>query len=173
GPQEPLLAQQDGQRVRLLARAATRDPDLQRWVRSQDGHHLLANRREGGGLAEHVAHLDGEVLEQRGKGGRIAQDAFLQLRERFAPEAAQRQAEPALQRVGRVGAEVVLVLLVDGIDEEPHVDVEALRAHAASLTSASTRGRARAACPRRAASRCSRWRRRPGISPDRPSWPWR
>ena len=121
--QQAFFLQQDGQRIHLFSRAAPGHPDLERRVGAQQWHHLLAQRLEVAGVAEHVAHLHGEVFEQRREHGGFVQHAVLQLRQRLAVKLHQRRRQPPLERRLRVAPEVVVVAVVDGIDQQALLDV--------------------------------------------------
>ena len=121
--QQAFFLQQDGQRIHLFPRAAPGHPDLERRVGAQQRHHLLAQRLEVAGVAEHVAHLHGEVFEQRREHGGLVQHAVLQLRQRLAVKLHQRRRQPPLERRLRVAPEVIVVAVVDGVDQQALLDV--------------------------------------------------
>ena len=169
---EAFLAEQDGQRVQLLAVGAARHPDLQRGIGAQVRHDLLAQRPVIVGIAEHLAHLDGEEADQLRQHRRIVQHAILERRQGGAAELFLGVAQAAADRVGGVAAEVVVIAAVQRLEQKRHLDVVG-RLHGGTPSAASRRAPARAACRRPGAWRDSRWRPPPGILPGRPASPWR
>ena len=127
--EQALLAQQDRERIRLLAGAAARHPHAQRRIGAQQRHDLRPQHAVVARVAEHLAHLDREVVEQHGEEGRFVQHAVLHLRQRAAAEAHHRRRHAPLQRCGRVTAEVVVVLAIDRIDEETQLQVHVAGRH--------------------------------------------
>ena len=121
--EQAFFMQQDGEGIDLFAGAAARHPDLERRVGAQQRYHGVAQGLEVARVAEHLADLHGHVVEQGGEGGRIVQHLVLQLRQGCAAELVHRGLEPALERRARVGAEVVVVLQVDGIEQQLELDV--------------------------------------------------
>ncbi len=85
--------------------------------------HLFAQRAEVVGVAEHVAHLHGQVFEHAGKHLGLVQHAVLQLRKGLALELRQRGIQAAAQRRLGIRAKVVVVAQVDGIDQQPLLNV--------------------------------------------------
>jgi hypothetical protein len=120
------LAQQDGERVRLLTAAAAGAPELQARVRAQVRQHFLPEGAEVRRIAKELAHLHGEVVEQGGEDLRLAQQPRLQRRERRAAEAPHRGRQAAPQRRLGVAAEVVVPAAVDRLDDQVELDVVGL-----------------------------------------------
>ncbi|MNE53026.1 hypothetical protein D3C80_1477260 [compost metagenome] len=121
--QQALLAQQDGHRIHLLARAAAGNPHLDRRPGAQQRHHFVAQRQVVPRVAEHLADRDRQVLQQLHEHARVVQHAFLQRRYRQAVELAQRMQDPALDRRAGIVAEIVAVLEVDGLDQQADFDI--------------------------------------------------
>jgi len=66
-------------------------------------------------VAKHLAHLHGQVREQSVHDLGLAQHSLLQRGQGAAIEVFQRLHETAFERGGRVAAEVIAVLEVDGL----------------------------------------------------------
>ena len=115
---QPLLAEQDGERIEFLAVRAARDPHLERREGAQMRHHLFADRAEIGRVAEHLAHLDGEEAHQLGEQRRLAQHPPLQLRQGIAAEARLRPLQPPPQRAARIAAKVMVIAPPDRVEQQ-------------------------------------------------------
>jgi hypothetical protein len=76
------MSVENGQRIGFLPGTAARAPDLDGRPSGEHGQHLLAERQEEFRIAEHVADLDGQELQQHREGFRFVQHAFLQPRQR-------------------------------------------------------------------------------------------
>jgi hypothetical protein len=126
---QPLLAEEDGQGIGFLAGAAAGHPQLQRRVGAQERDDALAQRLEVAGIAEHLADRHGQHVEDVGEGGRIVQHPILELRHGRARQPGHRGAHAALRRGLGIAAEVVVILQVDGVEQQPPLDVEVAGGH--------------------------------------------
>src|SRR5262245_13205799 len=70
---ESLFAEKYDEGVELFSCAAARDPDLQGWVRLQDRNDCFADSAVIGRIAKHLAHLNGEIVQQASQHRRISQ----------------------------------------------------------------------------------------------------
>ncbi len=99
-------------------------PHLERRVRAQQRHHLFAQRPEVRWVSEHLAHLHGEMIEERRKDLGLAHHAILQLRDALAPKPAERRPQAPPQRGWRIPAKIVVVEMIDGVDQQMELDIE-------------------------------------------------
>ncbi|MNT39089.1 hypothetical protein D3C72_1753080 [compost metagenome] len=84
---------------------------------------MPAQRQEVGRVAEHLAHGNGQELQQLAEQRRVAQHAVLQRRDAGQLELLQRIQHAALLRGRGVVAEVVAVLEVDGLHQQAQLDL--------------------------------------------------
>jgi len=78
--QQPFFTQHDGHGIGFLTGTAAGHPHFQRGIGAQQRCHFFPQGTEVGRIAEHLAHLHGEVVEQHGKNRRLVQHLVLQLR---------------------------------------------------------------------------------------------
>src|SRR5262245_13803296 len=78
---QPLLGEEDRGPVDFLSGRASGVPDLEKWIRSKQGNDPLAKGEIEARVAEHVAHVDGDRVEQAGEQLRTLDDPRLELRD--------------------------------------------------------------------------------------------
>ena len=123
------LLEQDRQRIEFLAPAAARDPNLERRVCAQVRDDLFAYAAKIGRIAEHLADLHGQIVEQPRQHGFIAQNLRLHLRDAVIPPLrACLQQTPLDRRLG-VMPEIVVIVMIDRIQQQPDLDVLDALAH--------------------------------------------
>lgn len=86
---------------------------------------MLAQVAEVGRVAEQLAHLHGEGVQQRG----FVLHPVLELGQGGAVEVPGGLGQPAFEGGLRVAAEVMVVLQVERLEQQPQLDVELLRRH--------------------------------------------
>ena len=82
---QPLLAEDDRERVRLLARRAARIPYAHERIGVQERHDTLAEREEERRVAKHRRHGDRQIRQQSLHGRRVVENAILEGREAVHP----------------------------------------------------------------------------------------
>src|SRR5947208_3283494 len=75
--EESLFLQQDGKRIHLLAARAAGDPDSRRWIRPEEGDHLLAHAPHELRVAKHAGHVHAHDPQEPLHAARVVQDAIL------------------------------------------------------------------------------------------------
>ena len=141
-----LFTKENSKRVKFLAAAATRDPDLEGWIRPQMRYNFFPERSEIGGIAKHFADLNSQVGENARQHRRIVQKCFLKRRKRPETELIERLrgggGHPYADVCGKPGQipwqsdDLALQPLLDlcrdrAVDQEC-LTVEEIRANAAS-----------------------------------------
>ena len=121
--EQAFFAQQDRHRHHFLAGAAAGNPDVERCIGVQERHHVRAQRGVKERVAEHLGDRDRQELQQLRKSGRIVHHPRLQGRNAGAAHFPHRVQHPALLRGPRVVAKIVVVLQVDGFDQQLQFDV--------------------------------------------------
>ena len=79
--------------------------------------HLLAQRPEIGGVAEHLAHMDGEEAQQIGQDGRLVQHPVLQHRQALAAEILLRPHHPPQDGAAGIAAKIELVATPQKVEQ--------------------------------------------------------
>ncbi|MNF64600.1 hypothetical protein D3C84_463400 [compost metagenome] len=121
--QQPLLAQQNRQRIDLFPGAATGDPEFDRRVGLEQRHHFLANGQKVRRVTKHLADRNRQQLQQLHERGRVVQHPLLQGRDGPALELMQRVVDPTLNRRCAIIAEIVTVFEIDRFDQQPQFDL--------------------------------------------------
>jgi hypothetical protein len=115
--EQPVLVEEDGERVDLFAGAAAGDPHPRGRVGGKRRQHVGTQRAEVGRVAEELADRDGQNRKQPGKRRRIAQRRVLQILDRGHAERVERAGDAAPHRRPRVLPEVIGVALVHGLEQ--------------------------------------------------------
>ncbi len=121
--EKAFLAEQDGEGIQLLAGAATGDPDLERRIGAQMRHDFFADGAEIKRVAKQFADLNREIGQKLAQHRRIVQDHVLQHRKRATLEMVARLQQPPLDRGHGVAAEIVVIALEDGFQQQAHLDI--------------------------------------------------
>src|SRR5207247_9184837 len=104
---------------------AARHPDAKERIGPQLREHLDAQGAEEGRVAEHLGHVDREVLQQPDEALLVVQDAVEQRGQRGEALQARALPQAALERRTRVPAEVVAEAAEDALEQQ--VELEGLR----------------------------------------------
>src|SRR5581483_6993815 len=119
---EAVLGEQDRERVHLLTRRAAGDPDPREGIRPQLRHDELAERDVEVWVSEHRGDADRQVAEQARHARRLVEYALGQRRDRAQPFLPYAPPHAPAQRRERVLPEVVPVVAVDALEQQPELD---------------------------------------------------
>lgn len=114
---QSFLPEQDGEGIQFFAGAAAGHPDLERGIGPEVGNDLFADGAEIGRVAEHVAHLHGQVIEKLRKHRPVVEQPLLERGEGRAAHPLAGEQQPALERRLGVSAKVVVILRIHRIQE--------------------------------------------------------
>jgi hypothetical protein len=115
---QTLFLEQDRERVDLLARRASCDPDARERIRAEQRHDVVAKRDVERRVAEHRGDVDGKVEQQPLHHVGVMKDALDQRGDGLEPLGQHAAPHPSLERRRRVLAKVESVLAVDGLEKQ-------------------------------------------------------